>query len=255
VSVLTGEVLFSGPARNFQLISGTSFQAVAAGLLVLMVAVILFVLRAEPGRLPRLPEHLELASPIRRTLAGLIDYLPGALLAAQVLGLPTFSLIRISQIVQLEQAMASLGLTLVISMLLATIGEAVSGRSLGKAAMGLRVYSTPPPTPPSTPSPRAPKPGAEPGAEASGPGYPAGPRRMDPGAQPGAEASGPDAALEVAPIKLWQAAARNLVRWMIPVVSLLMMLDGGRRHPGDFAARTIVLQDREDQDPPSEGEG
>lgn len=44
---------------------------------------------------------------------------------------------------------------------------------------------------------------------------------------------------------LWRVAIRNLIKWTVPVLGLLMFFDRGRRHPGDLAAgtRVVVLGD------------
>lgn len=45
----------------------------------------------------------------------------------------------------------------------------------------------------------------------------------------------------LAPLRLWQAAARNLFRWCIPAIGMLLLVDSTRRYPPDMLARTIVL--------------
>jgi uncharacterized RDD family membrane protein YckC len=47
--------------------------------------------------------------------------------------------------------------------------------------------------------------------------------------------------IELAPIAPWQAIIRNLIRWGIPILGILLFVDGGRRHPADAAAKTIVV--------------
>ena len=215
VSIVTGDVLFAGPARNFELVSVRSLQLLAAALLVMMVAVILFVVRAEPGKAPELPAELQLAGLVRRATAWLIDYALAALLAAPILGLPALSLVRLSQLVQMDATLMGLGLALLIAMGQSVLTEALWGRSLGKFAMGLRVYST-----------MSPAVGG------------------DGGAPEGETRAGPPV---FGSPRLWQVVLRNLVRWTVPVVGLLALIDGGRRHPGDLLARTIVLSAREEE--------
>lgn len=214
VSVLSGQTLFDGPARNFEIISGRSLQLLAAALLVMMVAVILFVVRAEPGKPPELPADLELASPVRRALAWLLDYAVAALLAAQLLGLPALSLVRLSQIAQMDTALLGVGLAMLLAMAQSVATETFFGRSLGKMAVGLRVYST--------------------AARRAGP--------------EDGDASTP-VVTELSEPRVWQVLLRNLIRWTIPAVGLLAMFDGGRRHPGDLLGKTIVLSQREPEQP------
>lgn len=53
---------------------------------------------------------------------------------------------------------------------------------------------------------------------------------------------------------LWQALARNGVRWLFPPLGMLMVFDRTFRHPGDVLARTIVIVEEPPEDEPG-GEG
>ena len=58
---------------------------------------------------------------------------------------------------------------------------------------------------------------------------------------------------DVGRLALWQALTRNLIRWTVPVVGLFALLEPSGRHPGDIAARTIVVR-AEDQGQDPEGD-
>ena len=58
--------------------------------------------------------------------------------------------------------------------------------------------------------------------------------------------SSPGVPAELARPRLWQALTRNVVRWTLPLLALFVLMDPMGRHPGDLAARTIVLMRRPD---------
>lgn len=205
VSVRTGRVLYDGPARNTGLISDTEFRILAGLLLLVMASVIVYVVRVDTTRGTDLPEGLELADPIRRVLAGGIDYVVGGVGAALVLGLPALSLIRPSEIVELESVRGVL-LALGLTALHCAIGEWRTGQSIGKGLLGIRVIVL--------------------------------------------DGAAPDE-IRVHRPGIAAALSRNLVRWGLPIVGLLMLLDQSRRHPGDVLGRTLVVQDAP-EDPPEE---
>ncbi|MBX3403562.1 MAG: RDD family protein [Phycisphaeraceae bacterium] len=45
----------------------------------------------------------------------------------------------------------------------------------------------------------------------------------------------------LAPLRFWQAALRNIARWSIPALGMLILVDPSRRYPPDLAARTMVV--------------
>lgn len=42
-------------------------------------------------------------------------------------------------------------------------------------------------------------------------------------------------------VRLWQALVRNVVKWTVPILGVFIIFEPARRHPGDLAARTIVV--------------
>jgi uncharacterized RDD family membrane protein YckC len=47
--------------------------------------------------------------------------------------------------------------------------------------------------------------------------------------------------VRLAPLRFWQAALRNIARWGIPALGMLILVDPSRRYPPDLAARTMVV--------------
>jgi hypothetical protein len=88
------------------------------------------------------------------------------------------------------------------------LGEWLFGRSIGKLMTGCAVTVIHKPVCTGTPPPDAGEVVAEPAAEK--------------------------------PV-LWRCIVRNLIKWALPVLGLLVLFDAGRRHPGDLAAGTLVV--------------
>jgi len=49
-------------------------------------------------------------------------------------------------------------------------------------------------------------------------------------------------------IPLWAAIVRNMIKWLVPPVAALVLLDPERLHRGDRATRTLVVAPIEDFD-------
>ncbi len=47
--------------------------------------------------------------------------------------------------------------------------------------------------------------------------------------------------VRLAPLRFWQAATRNIAKWTIPALGMLLLIDPSRRYPPDLAARTMVV--------------
>lgn len=223
ISAGTGRTLYSGPARDALLISSNDFKLLAAMLVMVMIAVILFVLRAEPAAILDLPPGIVPADPIRRIAAALLDYAPGAILAAVVMGLPTLTLLRPTTLIGPGVNFLPFGLALLFTALHCTIGDWMIGCSLGKRLMGLRVLPIVKPT-----------------TDAA---VPADDFRT----------ASPDQPLSQTPLPrpaLWQALVRNLTCWLVPPLVMVAIFDASRRHPGDMLGRTIVVMDELPDDQP-----
>ncbi len=202
-SAITGRELYRGPARDSGLLNRGQYQTLVVVLLLVMVAVLVFVLRGDPQIVPSVPKGKAFAEPVRRALAGLLDYAPAAVAVAMATGRGPLALLYPQGTVSgTEFDLLSLGMALGACAAHCTIGEWLFGRSIGKFLLGCRVVNV---------------------------------------------SSAGDAAGTERP-RLWQALVRNLVRWTVPILAVFMIFDPARRHPGDLAARTIVICDEPDPD-------
>lgn len=197
VSALSGKEFYRGPAESGGLISGSEFKLLAIGLLLLTTVVLLFALRAEPTAALQLPGRFAAADPLRRIFAAAADLVPGVMIAAFSMGIEPEAMLSPAIFFGPSAEPMVWLLALGFTILHCTFGEAMTGRSIGKALAGCEVASM----------------------------------RRDP--QTGK--------IELGPVRAWQALVRNLIRWGVPVLGILLLIDGGRRHPADAAAGTVVV--------------
>ena len=47
---------------------------------------------------------------------------------------------------------------------------------------------------------------------------------------------------------LWQAGARNAVKWLLWPLSLVALFDATARHPGDVIGQTVVVEFEEEEE-------
>jgi len=213
ISATTGKVLFSGPLNSDSWLSMREYQALAVMLVLLMASVLVFVLRTEPRSLPALPLGVALAEPGRRFLATVLDFIPAALLAEAVMALPAGTLLLPSQMLGEHFDLWAMVIAFAIAACHATIAEWAFGRSLGKLMTGCAIASTRRPR--STKSDEA---------------------------APVPDTSDPSPTqIALSRPALWQCFVRNLVKWAAPVLGVFILFDPSRRHPGDVAAKTLVL--------------
>ncbi len=223
---LLGDTVYSGPLRTGQQRFSKEAEFLAALLLMVMVAIVLFVIRPDVPTRVRLPDRVVVASPVRRLFAAAVDYAPAALIAGWLLDVRAADALLpipfLSDSYDPWLVLLSLGIAFVHT----TIFEALFGRSLGGAASGIWVLSvTRAPARVST---------SDGGGEAS---------KSD-----SDESAADEPARAELPPGLLACIIRNFVRWLMPVLSVLVLLDPMGRHPGDLSARTIVVQD----EPPAE---
>lgn len=202
LSAATGRILYDGPPRSANPIAAEDFRAVALILFTCMALTIGLVLATSAGGdTVVLGEGMALASPMLRALAGLIDVVAAAVIAARLLGVPLGDLLTPGGVLfgggRLTLATVGVGLALGV------FAEAFLGRSLGKILTGSEVVGW---------------------------------RRGD-------TASGHP--------RLRQVVVRNLVKWLLPPVAILALIDPSGRHRGEVLSRTAVVVrfDREDEQP------
>lgn len=139
ISVFTGAVLYAGEQRGDGPVSALEVQLLAGVLVLVMIVVLVLVLTREPDNGTfHLPRGATLAEPGRRALAGVIDLAGATLIADKVWGVPVSDLLGPNRIFSGE-AIWVLGTAILIGLVLGTIGEWLTGRSLGKAIMGCAV--------------------------------------------------------------------------------------------------------------------
>lgn len=206
VSTISGKVLYRGEHKGGGIISGGEFKLLAIALLLVTTLVLLFALRAEPSAVLALPKGFTLADPLRRIIAAVVDLVPGVVIAAFSLGIEPESMLSPAILLGPRAEWLAWPLALGLTIFHCTLGEALSGRSIGKAISGCEVASLV--------------------------------RDRETGK------------IDLQPVAAWQALVRNVIRWGIPVLGIILLIDGGRRHPADAAARTVVVTRVED----SEGE-
>ena len=206
VSLGTGRVLFEGEASSGSPVSRKDAWLLGFAVSMVTGMVVVTVLRP-PGAPVVLPKHTSMAPPLRRLLAGLIDFGLGLAVAGALAGRGGWS--------EFEWWITPDGQWLMLTLLpclsvICGISEGLSGRTLGKLALGIRVASV----------------------------------RVQPGnldAMPSAPG-------------LWRGLLRNVIKWCLPPVGLIALLDPGGRHRADqFAMTAVILPDGPDDQQAEEG--
>ncbi len=166
------------------------------------LAVIALLIVLGPGETPIvLPEGASLAEPPRRLLATVVDVMIAVGVASVVFRVPVFDLLTLRVIFAGDGSWMALPATLGIGLAAGTLLEWLIGCTLGKAATGSRVVSVRPAD-------------AE---RAAGEGRSA------------------------ARVHLWQALVRNVIKWVLPPVAALALLDPSGRHRGDVLSHSAVV--------------
>jgi hypothetical protein len=150
-SLISGRVWYSGPARSPNPITAGDFRIVVAALIVLMGMVLFVVLR--PNKSPAaitLPEHASLADPTRRFIAGLIDLSAAIFIGSRLAGLDVSDLLSLTTWLS-DQAIINIACIAGFGFVAGTVGEALTGRSLGKLITGCEVISVAHPDQPDLP--------------------------------------------------------------------------------------------------------
>jgi hypothetical protein len=221
VSAFSGRVWYAGDGSSGGLVATRQFQILAVALVVIMATVLLFILR--PGnQAAALPTGMTAAEPTRRLAAASADFLLGVLLASALTGTSGSEMLSPVVLLGSKSAAGSLLLAFWLTFAHTAAGEWLFGRSLGKAMAGCEVVRV---------------------------------ERIALKALPaeGASSAEPIPALTITHLAtsqrplLWQALARNALRWGLPPLGLWVLAEPSSRHPGDLLARTVVVV----RDPPA----
>lgn len=137
VSGATGLVMHDGPAARSGPLSTGDFRALVVLLVGVTAAVLLFVVRVgDEESVPTLPEGAALASIGRRALAGAIDLMLAASVVSVVSGASYASLIDVLRLTPQGYGVMGLVQITFVGFGMSTLGEAISGRTIGKVLAG-----------------------------------------------------------------------------------------------------------------------
>lgn len=254
ISGARGETLFDGPFERVSPVDLGGFRLLSSLLLVLMAMVLLIVLRPEPGDgVVAIPAGYALAEPPRRLLATFFDLGLAVLVASSIWGVDPRDMLSFEVITALDDRWLALPTVLLVGAGLGAASEWAFGRTFGKLVFGMTVVSI---------KPRA-KAGSKPGTNAKPHGKPdakpdddrrgrssdaefddraeSAPARRAGGEDDLHDEAEPPAPLGLVRLSLWQALVRNLVKWLLPPVAALALVDTSGRHRGDGLARAAVL--------------
>lgn len=136
VVTLSGLVLHDGWAPLNNPVSSGELQVLAAGLGSLILTVLVFLLKPDRGAsVLTLPKGASLAEPSRRLLATAIDLVPGLLLASAIWDNPEAP----TQFA--DVGVLPLAVVAGVTILHASLAEAIFGRTLGKTVLGCRTVT------------------------------------------------------------------------------------------------------------------
>jgi RDD family len=207
VSVHTGAVVYNGDLTLTSPISKSDYRMVGLILAYALGLVLIFLVKPQAADTIQLPEGYALAEPGRRVVAGIMDFVVALVLASRLWHMPVAE--ALTPATWWSPAGQSVLLTCVaIAIGLGAVSELFLGRTIGKLitgceVVGIRVEGQPPP------------PATSPTKEG--------------------EAPAPDH------VPFWRLLVRNVIKWGLPPVGLLGLLDPNGRHRGDQFARTAVV--------------
>ncbi len=139
LSLVDGRTEFAGPMTGDTPLSPREVQWLAVGLVVLMGAVLLVVLRSDPNEdAYTIPPGTSLAPSGRRMIAGLIDLVTAGVVAARLLGIAIAEL-GDPEFVMSERSLIFAGVMVASGLVLGVLGEVFIGRSIGKLLTGCEV--------------------------------------------------------------------------------------------------------------------
>ncbi len=245
VSAVDGRTMFTGPAKRDGVVTTRDFHILTLAFSSMMVAVLLFVLRTD--RKPVLiPPGSSLASGPRRAAATLVDAAAVTLLAG-LFGVNISELFSAQILLSPGSVLGSIFVIMALGAVHGTISESLWGRTIGKFVtdcdvVGFRKIK------PST------KPAGKIDDKAGAPKAAAKEQESTEESPRGGvveTAAGPVyriGSYEIGQPMVWQAAARNAVKWLLWPLSLVALFDPSGRHPGDVIASTVVVEWPEEEE-------
>jgi hypothetical protein len=212
-SATSGEVFYTGQLRVPLATTSDDYRLLGLVLLGILAAAVVFIVAPLPRTEAHLPRGTALAPAGRRFLATMIDATLALVGGSAIWGMSALEALGPESLVTgriIAVMAASLGLAVVVS----AVMEATLGRSPGKVLMGIEVVRLA-------------------RFASTGPGAGTGPDRAEAGRVRIED-------LVVRP-SIWMALVRTLVKWVLPPVALLGVLDPELRHRGDVLSRCAVV--------------
>lgn len=207
LSATSGEVFYTGQLRVPLATTSDDYRLLGLVLLGILAAAVVFIIAPLPRTEAHLPRGTALAPPGRRFLATMIDATLAAVGGSAIWGMSVLEALGPESLVtgRIIAVMAtSLGIAVVVSAAM----EATLGRSPGKLLMGIEVVRLA--------------------------------RFVTPGPDQ-AEANRVRIEDLVVRPSIWMALVRTLIKWVLPPVALLGVLDPELRHRGDVLSRCAVV--------------
>jgi len=201
ISMATGRTMYGGSLKLAGPVSASDYRFVMLSLLMVSATVLLFVLRPEDTIAFQLPTGLALAQPARRMLATIIDFVIVILIVWQATGHPASEIGSMEA--WREHGTSVFFVALAAACIVNTLLEGLTGFTLGKRLLGCRVVG--------------------------GISSVEGPANAD-----------ADQTEAPPPPGLGRALIRNAVKWGLPPLAVLGLIDPEGRGRGDQLARTAV---------------
>lgn len=219
-STLDGQEITSGPVKREGLLSRADVGVIGIVLVLVAGVVLLFVLRREAGVQLVMPSWAALARPVRRVGAASVDIVLATCVGGALVGVSPIVMWTASTTMNPEELARASAVSMLVAFVVGTLGEWLTARTPGKWLVGVAVL----------------------GLRKARSGEAASP----PGARAFEAVIG---SVFVGRPTLGQAMVRNLIKWGFPPITVVVLLDPNFRHPGDVAARTLVVEAAD----PSEG--
>ena len=147
VSVISGRELYRGPPRHPALDIQQEIRLVSLLMMGVTVCVLFYLLRPVGEHETRLPEGLALATPGRRAVAAAIDAILVGTLVSVVSGVRLSDVLLVMPLFDDSAGVLVLGAWMLGGAFYSTVAEWLTGRTLGKLAVGAQVVSVDPDRP------------------------------------------------------------------------------------------------------------
>jgi hypothetical protein len=145
LSLLSGRVLFTGPVQPLNPLGSSGVRLLSLALILAMALILVLVLRPGDSAEVHLPEGYCFAEPMRRAIAGALDFAIVALLVPRLTHNSVLELVTTWQVWFDGEAFETLLLIALLGAAVGTIGEGLFGRTPGKLLTDCEVIALPRP--------------------------------------------------------------------------------------------------------------